>query len=483
MRIIIASPEAVPYVKTGGLADVAGALLKEFRRRGEQASLILPLYAGIRERFALHDTGRSFAVPLDVYRLTGRVWASEDSPNPAAYFIQCDELFNRPDLYGTSAGDYHDNALRFAFYSKAVLETCLALDIRPDIIHCNDWQTGLLPLYARELYRQKPHFGRTAIVMTIHNLGYQGIFPKEDMRYTGLGWEYFSISGLEFYDRINFMKAGIIYADLINTVSETYAREIITEEQGFGLDGLLRTRKADLYGVLNGVDHEEYDPATDPFLAARFDGGHLAGRRACKKALLREMRLSGERRPIFAVVSRLASQKGLDLVAAAVDVLLGKGVNIVILGKGEEHFHELLSGFAARYPGRVSVTIGFDERLARGIYAGADFFLMPSRYEPCGLGQLIALRYGAVPVARRTGGLADTIRDYDSGTRQGNGFLFDEYTVSALLGAVDRALAAYRSPERFLELVRGAMQADFSWSRSAGRYHLLYRKALERVGA
>lgn len=483
MRIIIASPEAVPYVKTGGLADVAGALLNEFRGRGEQVSLVLPLYTAIRRNVTVHNTGRFFTLQMGDVSLAGTVWASDKSSVPAAYFIECEELFGRPELYGTARGDYHDNALRFAFFARAVLETCLIFNIRPDIIHCNDWQTGLIPLYLKDFYRDRPQFRKTATVMTIHNLGYQGLFNKLDLRYTGLGWEYFTIDKIEFHDMLNYLKAGLIYADLVNTVSLTYAREVLTAEYGFGLDGLLRSRKAALYGITNGIDYAEFDPSRDRLLPARYSKDSLDNRGVCRRVLREQAGLENKERPVIGVVGRFAAQKGLDLVAGAVDSLVRMGVDLVILGKGEEYYHELLTGLAGQYPGRVSVTIGFREDYARLIYAGADFFLMPSRYEPCGLGQLIALRYGAIPIARRTGGLADTIRDYDSRTGHGTGFLFETYSADALIAAVKRTLAVYRSPERFQGVIQDAMTENHSWERAAGRYLMLYRKAVLRVVA
>lgn len=491
MRIIIASSEAVPYVKTGGLADVAGALLGELREgprgRDEEVSLVLPLYAGIRERFPLHNTGRSFTLQMGAVLLEGTVWASDCSDVPAVYFIECGELFDRQELYGTARGDYHDNALRFAFFSRAVLETCRLFDIRPDVIHCNDWQTGLIPLYLKEFFREEPLFRNTATVLTIHNLGYQGLFNKADLRYTGLGWEYFTVDRLEFHDMLNYLKAGLIYADLINTVSLTYAREILTAGQGFGLDGLLRSRKAVLYGITNGIDYREFDPGHDRHLPACYSRADLGNRAVCRAALREQAGLQQQDRPVLGFVGRFSSQKGLDLIAGAAEALVRRGMDLVVLGKGEEHYHELLAALAGKCPGRVAVTVGFREDYARLIYAGADFFLMPSQYEPCGLGQLIALRYGAVPVARRTGGLADTIRDYDPRTAHlpgaGTGFLFEDYTVEALLTAVDRALTVYRSPERFQEVMQTGMAENFSWERAAGRYLALYRKAVLRVTA
>ncbi|MBI5100720.1 MAG: glycogen synthase [Nitrospirae bacterium] len=481
MRTIIAAPEAVPYAKTGGLADVAGALLKEFRNRGEKATLVLPLYETVRKNFRLYRTGRSFVITLGGHSVPGVIWSSDRSPCPAAWFVECDELYNRTELYGTALGDYHDNALRYAFFSKAVLETCLAMDVSPDIIHCNDWQTGLLPLFLRDYYRRKVHFARTATVFTIHNLGYQGLFNKSELRNAGLEWGHFTADKVEFHDMLNFMKAGLVYSDLINTVSVTYAREVLLPENGFGLDGLLKKRKKDLYGIINGIDYAEYDPSSDPFIPKHFSVNDLSGRDYCRRELVKEAGLRDEDRPVAGFVGRLASQKGLDLIGDSIDELIGMGMNMVILGRGEERYQKLLSGFAEGHRGHVSLRIGFEERLARLIYAGSDFFLMPSRYEPCGLGQLLALRYGAVPVVRRTGGLADTITDFDEDPSEGNGFVFDEYSPSALIDAVSRGLDLFADKRRFRDLVVRAMTADFSWQRSADRYLLLYEKALGKV--
>jgi starch synthase len=481
MRIIIASPEAVPYVKTGGLADVAGALLKEFRKRGEKATLILPLYGAIRKNFRLHRTGRSFTLKMGDNLLSAEIWSSDRSSDPAAYFIECDQFYDRPELYGTALGDYHDNALRFAFFSRAVLETCLVLNISPDVIHCNDWQTGLLPLYLKDFYREHSNLSDTASVFTIHNLGYQGLFDKREIGNTGLGWDYFTAGKVEFHDKLNYMKTGIVYSDLISTVSGTYAREILRPENGFGLDGLLSKRKHELYGIINGIDYDEFDPSRDSFLPEKYQRNNLKGRMHCKKMLVRDAGLMNDGRPVIGFVGRFASQKGLDLVAGAMDQLVSMGLQIVMLGRGEDDYQKMFTGFAEQFRGRVSVKIGFEERYARLIYAGADFFLMPSKYEPCGLGQLIALRYGAVPVARRTGGLADTITDYDDEASGGTGFLFSDYSVSAMVDAVRRGLNVFADRAKFRKLLHDAMSADFSWASAADRYILLYKKAGRKV--
>jgi starch synthase len=481
MKVLIATPEAVPYAKTGGLADVTGALLKQLRQRGVDASLVLPLYGGSRKNFPLQRAGKSLTVVMGGRPIEASIWTSGKSSRPQAYFIECEPLFGRSELYGSAEGDYADNALRFAFFSRAVLEMCCAMDIRPDVIHCNEWQTAMIPVYLRKFYTDRCSLNATAVLFTIHNLGYQGIFPSSELRVTGLGEDYLTPERLEFYGKINFMKGGLIFSDLINTVSPNYAREILEREDGFGLDGVLRQRREDISGVINGVDYGEWNPAADPLLPARYSASDLSGKRKCKEALLAEAGLSDARRPLLGIVSRLSSQKGLDLLVDAADELIALGVNVALVGKGEDHYQRLLEDVSARHGGRVFVKIGFEERIAHLIYAASDFFLMPSRYEPCGIGQLIAMRYGAIPVARKTGGLPDTVEEYDPSAGKGTGFLFSEYSPAALLDAVKRALEVFRDKKRMRRIIATAMKADFSAGRSAEEYLDLYRKAVERV--
>jgi starch synthase len=481
MNILIATPEAVPYAKTGGLADVTGSLLKEFRQMGVNASLILPLYKSTKNNFDLYPTGKVIRIAMGGISITGGVWLSENSPRPEAYFIECEELYGRPELYGTAVGDYPDNALRFAFFSRAVLEMCLALDIRPDLIHCNDWQTAMLPLYIKTLYTDKGFFRKTATLYTFHNLGYQGLFDAADMKYTGMGWDYFTPEGIEFYGRVNFMKAGLLYADLLSTVSKTYAREVLETENGFGLDGVLKKRKEDFSGVLNGIDYNEWDPERDTRIAAHYSTADIRGKAICKRTLVKEIGFDEGKSPLFGIVSRFSAQKGLDLFAVSVERLVAMGLKIIVLGRGEDYYQKLLVDIAKKHGGDVFLKVGFEDGLARLIYAGCDFFLMPSRYEPCGLGQLIALRYGTIPIARKTGGLADTIDDDTDSLSEGNGFLFSDYTSSALQGAVARALAVYGNRKRMKNMISTAMKADFSWKKSAEKYLELYKKGIKKV--
>ncbi|PIP70449.1 MAG: glycogen synthase GlgA [Nitrospirae bacterium CG22_combo_CG10-13_8_21_14_all_44_11] len=483
MKILIATPEAVPFAKTGGLADVTGALVDEYRKMKEEAYLILPLYKRVRENFKLRDAGLKINVPLGNRKVKGRIFsydppsASGGAGKVSAYFIECDEFFDREEIYGTSRGDYPDNAARFIFFSRGVLEACRVLGFKPDVIHCNDWQTGLIPLYLKTIYKSDKFFDRTASIITIHNLGYQGLFPQADMPLTGFDKSLFTPEGIEFYGKINFLKAGLIAADSITTVSNNYAKEMLSKEYGFGLDGVLRERASELTGIVNGIDRREWNPESDVFIKKNYSLNDLDGKKECKHQLLKECSIkSGAEMPLAGMVGRLSSQKGLDLVLESLDESLAAGVNLIILGRGDEIFHRRVSAAAKKYKGRVYVKIGFEESLAHKIYAGSDIFLMPSRYEPCGIGQLIAMRYGAIPVARKTGGLADTISDYQPLEGKGTGFLFSDYTADALQGCLKRALCVYVNKTRWKKLVRSAMKMNFSWADSAERYIGLYDK-------
>ena len=475
MKVLLAASEATPYVKTGGLADVSGALLQEYGGMNTEAYLMLPLYKTVRERFDLKDTGLRVRIPVGVKWFEGRIFT-----HGSAFFVESNDFFYRDDLYGTPAGDYPDNAERFTFFCRAVLEGCRLLGLRPDIIHCNDWQTGLIPLYLKTGY-QTDFFRNTATLMTIHNLGYQGLFDVSGFSLTGLSRDWFNPEGVEFYGKINFLKAGLIASDIITTVSETYAKEILTVEHGFGLDGVLRKRSSDLYGVMNGIDIEEWNPKKDPFLPARYDPSDLSGKGACRKHLINECSLSagGKHAPLISMVGRLSSQKGIDIFLDAAAEIVSAGAHIVILGKGDEHYQDLVIGLGKKHKGKVFVRIGYDDAFAHRIYAGSDMLLMPSQYEPCGLSQLIAMRYGTVPAARRTGGLADTITDYEPLKGQGTGFLFTDYKASSLSECLKRAFCVYSDTRKWKKIITSDMGMDFSWRASAMKYLTLYTKASE----
>ena len=475
MKVLLATSEAIPFAKTGGLADVTGTLLGELRASKVDARLMLPLYRGIKSRYKLKDTGCTVKVTVGKEKYESRVLSHEDT----SYFFECEEFFNRQELYGDSSGDYSDNVNRFVFFSKAILEACEAIGFRPDILHSNDWQTALIPLYVRTLYRER--FRTTATVFTIHNLGYQGIFPASAMSLTGLGKEWFTWEGIEFYGQMNLLKAGIVAADAITTVSMRYAKEILTKEFGSGLDGVLGSRVKDFTGILNGLDYDDWDPASDPSIPARYSASSLAGKQKCKRSLLEECSFKDKSAPLAGMVGRFSSQKGVDLLLHAADEIFSCGLNAVILGKGEEELQKGLTAAAKRHAGRLFVKTGFDDEFARRIYAGADMLVMPSHYEPCGLSQMIAMRYGTVPVARATGGLADTVDDYDHLSGRGTGFLFSGRWPSALAECIKRALCVYRDREQWKRLVTSCMKQRFLWKASARRYIQLYRELEKRV--
>jgi len=480
MNVLFAASEVAPFAMTGGLADVAGSLPPAIAALKHDVRVVMPLYRQVdRHKLKLRHVA-SFPVPLGTWNERCDLFEGAIGNNVTAYFVAKDLYYDRPGLYGTPHADYPDNAERFIFFSRAVLELCMAVNFSPDIIHCNDWQTGLVPLYAKTLYRTAPALRAARTIFTVHNLGYQGQFWHWDMRLTGIGWDVFTPEGIEFWNKINFLKAGIVYSDILTTVSKTYSKEIRTPEYGHGLDGVLRKRAADLYGIVNGIDYRAWDPAHDPALPHPFSAARPAGKTACKKTLQTLVHLPVSDDPLIGMVTRLADQKGLDLVAEALPEIMSLGVQLVILGSGDEKYHRILTDAAARYPKRLRVMLKYDEALSRKIYAGSDMFLMPSRYEPCGLGQMNAQRYGTVPIVRRTGGLMDTVEGYNGRTGSGTGFLFDAYEAPALVDCLRQALEVYGDRKRWRQLMRNAMQQDFSWERSAKEYVKLYRKAMKK---
>jgi starch synthase len=467
MNILMVASEATPFAKTGGLADVLGALPAALAERGEQVAVVLPGYRENRYPRLTRDAYRNLWIPIgpgytvDVQQLTER--------GVAYYFVQCPALYDRDGIYGTTAGDFPDNHLRFAVLSMAALGVARHL-FRPDILHLHDWQSGLTPVYLREHFRGDPTFIGMKTLLTIHNLGYQGLFPPEVLSQIALDRRLLNPDQLEFFGRVNFLKAGIAWSDAVSTVSPGYAREIQTPEYGFGLDGFLR-RHGPITGILNGVDYNEWNPEHDPALARNYSTGDFSGKRACKQALLAEYGLPQDNldRPLLAIVSRFAAQKGFDILEDAASRLLQEDLNLVVLGSGDLPYETMFRALAQAYPQKVGLQVGYDTGLSHRIEAGADMFLMPSRYEPCGLNQIYSLKYGTVPVVRATGGLDDTIED-------GTGFKFRDYSGDALLDTVRVALRAYQDLDSWTRRMRRGMEKDFSWSASAGEYVDLYKR-------
>ena len=480
MRIAIVSPEAVPFAKTGGLADVAGALPKELARAGHEVRLIVPKYKAVdTAKFGLVRTGGSISVPIGDKIAWGEILTSSQD-DFTAVFVQNDEYFLRDGLYGNKNGDFPDNASRFIFFSRAALDCLRELEFEPDVIHVNDWQSALIPLYLRSLYKHDPHFKKTATLLTIHNLGYQGLFWHLDMPLLGVGWDYFTPEGIEFWGKINFLKAGIVYADLINTVSAKYAQEITTPEFGFGLDGVLRTRRDKLSGIVNGIDTDIWNPETDTFITKEYGLKTLGDKVENKKTLLEEFYLPQRAdTPLIGIISRLADQKGFDILAEAMEEIMAMDLMMVVLGTGEARYHELLTRLGKRYPTKLGVKLAFDPRISHLIEAGADMFLMPSRYEPCGLNQMMSMRYGTVPVVRDTGGLSDTVADYREKTKAGTGVTFAEYDARSLIAAVKRAVFLYGKKAHWRTMMKNGMAMDFSWRASAEKYERLYGEAIK----
>jgi starch synthase len=539
LHVLFAASECVPFSKTGGLADVVGALPRAIAALGHRVTVYLPLYrqpqssavadGPLELNYPEPSAGHSDVVPgkADTFApgaaesllLEDEIAGSEADPSefdqaelsPARreeprtviasltipfddryrfcsvvdggvehgvhyFFIDYPPFFDRESLYGTPLGDFPDNAERFALYCRAVIEAAKLLGV-PDVIHCHDWQTALIPMLLRTLYEEDPALRGVPTVFTIHNIGYQGVFPPDTLPLLMLPWDLFTISKMEFFGKANFLKGALVFSDFITTVSRRYAQEIQTAEYGFGLEGVLRGRSSSVAGILNGVDYEEWNPVTDPYLAAAYSPESLEGKQECRRDLLRRFALDPESpAPVIGVVTRFAAQKGVDLIALAADRLAHKDCTLVILGAGDKQYEDRFRGLARQYPGRIALKIGYDNELAHIIEGGADMFLMPSRYEPCGLNQIYSLKYGTVPIVRSVGGLDDTIDPYDPRTGKGTGFKFREYTPEALLAAVQTALAVFGKPAEWRKLMLSGMACDFSWDVSAREYLRVYEK-------
>jgi starch synthase len=482
MRVLMVTPEANPFARSGGLAEVIASLAFALTRLGHEVKVVMPLYRQVREAgHPLNFTGHTLSIPLSWKALPAEIYQAELNSRLTFYFVGQETLFNREGLYGTEYGNFEDNAERFIFFSRAVVEMMEALEMDLDICHCQEWQTGLVPVYLRTLYHERPRFQRLPVLYTVHNVGYQGVFSPYDLPLTGLGWELFSPKALEFYGKINFMKGGLVFADLLSTVSNKYREEILTPEFGFGLEGVLRERVQELFGIVEGVDYQRWDPANDPYIAAPYGPDELNGKRLCKQVLLKDFELNLPlERPLLGMTTRLFERKGIDLVENILDDLMQLEVGFVLQGTGEERHQFLLQEISQRHPQRFGLAIGYNEELAHRIISGADIFLMPSRYEPCGLDQLYCLRYGTIPLVRATGGLEETIQAYDPQTGEGSGFKFYDCTPGGLFRAIQQALGLYQDQQAWRKLMQRNMKLNFSWDLVAPKYVELYDKAREK---
>ena len=478
MKIAMIASEVSPLAKSGGLADVIGTLSVALERLGHEPCVLMPAYRPVlQSTFPVRETGITLSVPVAGQQIQSTILETTIGKGVSVYLTRADQYFDREFLYGAPTGDYPDNAERFVFFSRAALEL---LRLKPvEIVHCHDWQAALATVF---LKTQPVHYAETAgakTVFTIHNLGFQGIFAPAAWSLLNLDASYFTPPFLEFYGNVSFLKGALLLADKITTVSPSYAQEILGAEQGFGLEGVLQQRAADLVGILNGVDYYHWNPWTDPFLTHHYGEHSLNVKRDCKKALQRVVGLPDKiDTPLLAMISRLTFQKGFELVEDVFDQLMERDVQVVLLGTGESRFEQFFRNAAERYPERVAVEISFNEALAHQIEAGADLFLMPSQYEPCGLNQMYSLKYGTIPIVRAVGGLKDTVEDYDVESQTGTGFVFAPYTSAAMLDAIDRGLTAYRDNQAWTALKRRAMAKDFSWERSARLYSNLYQQLL-----
>jgi len=488
MHIVFAASECVPFAKTGGLADVVGALPPELVRLGHQVSVYLPLYKTVR-KFLPEDfkyAVRSITVPFEYYNRFAAIVDGGVRDGVQYYFVDCPELFDRDGFYGPKGGvgDYGDNAERFGLFCRTVLEASKQLGV-PQVFHVHDWQGAMIPIYLRTIYYFDPVLRPVATVLTIHNAGYQGWFPPKTIEQLLLPWDLFTFDKVEQNDTFNFLKGGLIYSDYLTTVSRTYAQEIQTPEFGAGLESVLIKRHWDLRGILNGVDYAQWDPARDPKLAAHYSAEDLTGKKECRRDLLHAFGLNDvpHTTPVIGIVSRFATQKGLDFIAQIADKLTERNMVLVALGNGEPYYENFFRDWAAKRPHQIATQIRYDESLSHKLEAGSDIFLMPSRYEPSGLNQMYSLKYGTVPVVRATGGLEDTIEEWHADERTGTGFKFYGYHPGDLLWAIDRALWVYHNdPDGWKTLMLNGMAKDYSWVHPAKEYVEVYEEVLRRRG-
>jgi starch synthase len=483
LRILFCASEVSPYAKTGGLADVAGALPHELRQLGCDVRVFMPLYRSVLPKLdSLTPLAEDVPIQVGMHEYRVHFWETRTSSSVPLYLLEKDELYDRAHLYGTpTRGDYQDNAERFVTFCRAVHPLCELLDWFPDVFHLHDWQTGLAASYTNYVRRHDPRFLHSGVVFTIHNMAYQGLFPANHFALTGLPPEAFSIGGIEFHGQCSFLKAGLIHGDFLTTVSPRYSREIQESEFGHGMEGILIERSDDLVGILNGIDASTWDPETDPLIPANYSMHNLSGKRTCKEVLLKDLGFPEESRglPLLGIISRMASQKGFDLLLETLEELMSLPLTLVILGTGEPEIERQLKEIADHYPLRLKILFQFNEQLAHRIEAGADIFLMPSHYEPCGLNQMYSLRYGTIPLVYRTGGLDDTVMDILQYPLTGTGFKFYDYNPSPFLYTLRSALELFRGAGKWIELQERAMAQDFSWDRSAREYLKIYEMVSE----
>jgi starch synthase len=482
MHIAFVASEGVPYSKTGGLADVVGALPRALAALGHQVSVYLPRYRQTK----LSEPAtvvRSITIPFDDEYRFASVVSGVSQGGVRSYFVDYPPYFDRDALYGTAAGDYPDNAERYALFSRAVLEASKILGV-PQIFHCHDWQSALIPVLLRTVYAEDPAFRDVGTVFTIHNMGYQGLFPPETLPLLMLPWDLFTITKMEFFGQVNFLKGALTYSDFVTTVSKKYSQEIQTAEYGFGLEGVLRGRASTVAGIVNGVDYDEWSPQTDKFITAKFSPQDLAAKAKCKTDLLSAFGIANAdpKLPVIGIVSRFAAQKGFDLIAQIADRLAREEMTLVILGSGDKVYEDTFARLNKQFPNKIAVKVAYDNAIAHKIEAGADMFLMPSRYEPCGLNQIYSLKYGTVPIVRATGGLDDTIEPWDARTGKGTGFKFTEYNGESLLLTIKQALTAFRDQTSWQVLMRNGMGKDFSWNSSAREYGKIYERVKQARG-
>jgi starch synthase len=461
MKIVIAASEVVPFAKTGGLADVCGALPLELEKEGQAVIIVMPGY----------KTARNLKQPA-VKRLKEGISISRIGKNINVYFIDNDEYFNRDSLYGEpKTGDYQDNLDRFSYFCKRTLELLKELKFAAGIIHCHDWQSALIPIYLKTLYAKDDFYKSSKTIFTIHNIGYQGLFPKQEFPKLGLDWNVFNMEMLEYFDKINILKGGIVFSDLVNTVSETYSKEIQTKQFGFGMEGILNKRRDSVFGIINGLDYSIWDPSRDKTIFKNYSFKRIEDKYVNKEELQKISKLPLKRNvPLLGIVSRLAEQKGFDILSEGIDAICKMDLQLIILGTGDLKYHQILEQMVKKYPKVISLSLKFDDTLAHRIYAGSDIFLMPSKYEPCGLGQMISLRYGTLPLVFKTGGLADTVNEE-------NGFVFDNYSKDELIKTIKKAIKVYKDKIQWNELMLRGMKLNFSWAQSAKRYIELYERA------